>query len=255
VQQFHVKRPLGASIRLDNGRSAMRLLNDNLLERSGVVANSRMNRDRTLTGSNGYAKELGFNPVSLLREKGTSSSCAKWLDLCCGSGKALIEAGKIVQDEGLDTKYEIVGVDLVGSLLPASSNPACLGLIKASLINWQPDRSFDVITCVHGLHYIGDKLGLISRAVSWLTDDGYFAANIDLTNIKYEGGHSASRMVSIELRRNGLEYDPRKKLVTCLGRRIVNCSLRYLGGDDQAGPNYTGQPVVDSYYGRSGPTG
>ena len=28
----------------------------------------------------------------------------------------------------------------------------------------------------------------------------------------------------------------------------MNLPYRYLGADDQAGPNYTGQPAVDSYY-------
>jgi hypothetical protein len=40
----------------------MRFLSDDQLERSGVVANCRMNRERDLTGSNGYDRELGFNP-------------------------------------------------------------------------------------------------------------------------------------------------------------------------------------------------
>lgn len=229
----------------------MELLDDKLLERSAVVANCRMNRDRTLTGSNGYAKELGFNPVSLLREKATPATQATWLDLCCGSGKALLEAAQIVRAERLDANCKIVGVDLVEMLLPAASIPSCLLLLRASLTNWQPDRSWDVITCVHGLHYVGDKLGLISRVASWLTEGGYFAANLDLTNVKFQDGLFASRIVSTELRRNGLEYDPRKKLVTCVGRRLVNFSLRYLGADDRAGPNYTKQPVVDSYYART----
>jgi hypothetical protein len=50
----------------------MRLLTDDVLERSSVVANCRMNRERTLTGSNGYARELGFNPFDLLVAKDCS---------------------------------------------------------------------------------------------------------------------------------------------------------------------------------------
>jgi hypothetical protein len=38
-------------------------LSDDILERSAVVANCRMNRERNLLGSNGYEKELGFNPL------------------------------------------------------------------------------------------------------------------------------------------------------------------------------------------------
>ena len=41
---------------------------------------------------------------------------------------------------------------------------------QASLATWRPERAYDLITCVHGLHYIGDKLGLVARAASWLAD-------------------------------------------------------------------------------------
>ena len=45
----------------------MRLLGDDELERSAVVANCRMNRERDLTGSNGYAREVGFDPLDFLK--------------------------------------------------------------------------------------------------------------------------------------------------------------------------------------------
>ena len=45
----------------------MDLLGDDELERSAVVANCRMNRERGLVGSNGYAVELGFDPLDFLR--------------------------------------------------------------------------------------------------------------------------------------------------------------------------------------------
>lgn len=45
----------------------MNLLNDNSLERPGVVANCQMNRERSHTGSNGYAKEFGFDPLAVLK--------------------------------------------------------------------------------------------------------------------------------------------------------------------------------------------
>lgn len=59
------------------GCQEMRLLGDDALDRSGVVANCRMNRERTLAGSNGYSKELGFNPFDLLMEKACTK--ARWL--------------------------------------------------------------------------------------------------------------------------------------------------------------------------------
>src|SRR5947209_4318775 len=127
-------------------------------------------------------------------------------------------------------------------------NLTCLRLVEASLTTWRPDRVFDLITCVHGLHYVGDKLGLIARAASWLADDGLFVANLDLANLKLGDGRAAGLKVTSDLRRAGLEYDRRKRLVVCRGRKVLDLPYRYLGADDRAGPNYTGQPAVDSYY-------
>jgi SAM-dependent methyltransferase len=224
----------------------MRLLEDEALERSSVVANCQMNRQRTLTGSNGYAKELRLNPLDFLLDR--SGTKVRWLDLCCGEGRALVEAARIIHGQGLDDKFEIVGVDLVA--LPILSEPGawCLRLIRASLTQWQATERFDLITSVHGLHYIGDKLGLIVRAVSWLTDDGRLVANLDLNNIKFADGRVASRIMAKELRRAGMEYDSRRKLVHCSRRSEAQLPFRYCGADDQAGPNYTNQPAVDSYY-------
>ena len=228
----------------------MEFLDDNSLEKSGVVANCCMNRERSLAGSNGYAKQLGFNPLELLLEKAQATGSAAWLDLCCGSGRALIEAASLVRDRRPGSQCEIVGVDLVSSFAAKTSDSGCPRFVHASLNEWQPGRAFDLITCVHGLHYIGDKLALIARVAGWLTDDGYFAANLDLKNFKLTGGRSASHAVSRELRHNGFVYHGRKRLVSCAGRRVAKFSLEYLGADDQAGPNYTRQPVVDSYYTR-----
>jgi SAM-dependent methyltransferase len=226
------------------------LLTDDDLQRSSVVANCRMNRERTLTGSNGYTKELGFNPLDVLMEKAEAK--ARWLDLCCGSGKALIEAAQAVHNRRMEDRVEIVGVDLVAPLSPHDPRLGCLHFVEASLARWQPTGQFDIIACVHGLHYVGDKLGLIARAVSWLKDKGEFVANLDLNNIKLADGRPASRIVAREMRKGGLEYDGRKKLLRCSSRTSLRFPLQYLGANDQAGPNYTRQPAVDSYYEQTG---
>ncbi len=224
---------------------AARLLSDDALERSAVVANCRMNRERELTGSNGYAKEIGFHPLDRLKERQAPGHCAGWLDLCCGSGRALIEAARVGRAEGLE--IEIVGVDLVGMFRRPDPGLTGLRLVEASLRTWEPSRPFDLITCVHGLHYIGDKLGLIARAASWLADDGLFVANLDLENLK-DDGRPASRRIVAHIRRAGLEYDRRRRLVLCRGRKDARLPCRYLGADPGAGPNYTGQPAVNSHY-------
>lgn len=226
----------------------MRLLTDDVLERSGVVANCRMNRERTLVGSNGYSRDLGFNPLDVLMKRLACQEHVRWLDLCCGSGRALIEAAQIIHQDGLETKVEIVGVDLVKVFFPRPAELKCLTLEEASLNRWSSSTYFDLITCVHGLHYIGDKLRLISSAMKWLTDDGRFVANLDVNNFKSIDGRSAARCVATQFREHGLEYNARKKLVSCERRKLVAFPLQYLGADDTAGPNYTGQPAVDSYY-------
>ena len=224
----------------------MRLVGNDELERSAVVANCQMNRERGLAGSNGYDRELGFDPIDFLKNRLDPGWPAAWLDLCCGTGKALIEAATIIRAEGL--AIEIVGVDLVGMFRPYNPSLTHLRLVEASLSIWRPDRAFGLITCVHGLHYVGDKLRLVARAASWLADDGLFVTNLDLANLKLGDGRAVGLKVTSELRRAGLGYDRRKRLVVCRGRRVVNLPYRYLGADDRAGPNYTGQPSVDSYY-------
>jgi SAM-dependent methyltransferase len=224
----------------------MPLLGDAELERSSIVANCRMNRERDLAGSNGYDRELGLNPLDFLRGRTADGRETAWLDLCCGTGKALIQAAGVVHAEGL--AVEIVGVDLVGMF--DRPDPGLIGprLVEASLSTWRPDRHFDLITCVHGLHYVGDKLRLVARAASWLVEDGLFVGNLDLRNLKLADGKSAGRRVASDLRRSGLEYDRRRRRVVCRGRKVVDLPYRYLGADDRAGPNYTGQHAVDSYY-------
>jgi SAM-dependent methyltransferase len=226
----------------------MNLLDDETLERSAVVANCRMNRERVLVGSNGYDKELGMNPLDFLRGRVASGGRSSWLDLCCGSGKALIEATRQVQQEGLGSRIEVVGVDLVGMFASADPGLDGLRLVEASLSTWRPEGRFDLITCVHGLHYVGDKLGLIARAASWLREDGQFVANLDVENLKTSSGVRSSREFLTPLRGHGLGYDRKRRRVICRGHVALDLPLRYLGADDRAGPNYTGQPAVDSYY-------
>ena len=110
----------------------MELLDNNALERSGVVANCRMNRERQLTGSNGYERELRFHPLDVLRPICVTAGEARWLDLCCGSATALAEAAAIVQAESLPVT--IVGVDLVQSSAGTQRKSTACTLLK---LLWQ----------------------------------------------------------------------------------------------------------------------
>lgn len=217
---------------------------DQQLEQSPVVANCGMNRERDLNGTNGYDVEISFQPLSFLNDQLATNGSVRWLDLCCGTGKALIQAATIIERDGMH--IDIVGVDLVGMFMPHSSKH--LALIEASLSTWKPAETFDLITCIHGLHYIGNKLGLIARACSWLNHDGLFVASLDTGNLRLNPGGSSSRVFAKELRQAGVEYLSNKRLISCEGHRRLSLPFVYIGADDEAGPNYTKQPVVNSYY-------
>ena len=67
-----------------------RLLDDPALERSSVVANNAMNRERGLAGANGYGRELGLGALVEIRAAaGRARPASRWLDLCCGPVRAL----------------------------------------------------------------------------------------------------------------------------------------------------------------------
>ncbi|ADJ43846.1 methyltransferase [Amycolatopsis mediterranei S699] len=204
-------------------------MTDDALEASSVVANRAMNRERRLAGRDGYSRVLGFDILSL-------PSGARWLDLCCGSGRALLDAAEARPD------LDVTGVDLVGYF--AAAGP--VRFETASITAWQPAGRFDLVTCVHGLHYVGDKLGALRRAASWLGDGGVFVANFDVAGIEAPGG---ARRVLRALREAGFTYDSRAHRIRRDGPFAGSLPFRYLGADDRAGPNYTGRPAVRSCYG------
>jgi SAM-dependent methyltransferase len=127
-----------------------------------VVANCAMNRERQLAGVNSYTRELGFNPLTFLTSRLDAQPpplTAGWLDLCCGTGRALVQAG---------AQLASTGVDLAGMFDPVPAS-APVRLVTATVLAWEPGQAFDLITCVHGLHYVGDKLAVLALAATWLT--------------------------------------------------------------------------------------
>ncbi|MFI7501482.1 methyltransferase domain-containing protein [Streptomyces sp. NPDC049687] len=213
------------------------------LERSSVVANNTMNRERGLTGVNSYARELGVDPLAWLLER--RPDVPSWLDLCSGEGRALREAAPALPADAV-----LTGVDLVGPLVPLPTPPT-MEEITASVSTWTPTRPYDLITCVHGLHYVGDQLGLLTRAASWLTEDGLLLAHFGPDSIRWADGGAAGRAALAALRAAGFAYDSRRHLLTLQGARTVEPPFTYVGADPEAGPNYTGQPAVGSHYSRA----
>ncbi|MEU6074109.1 class I SAM-dependent methyltransferase [Micromonospora sp. NPDC047074] len=239
---------------MSDQRASLELLGNDVLEQSAVVANCTMNRERQLSGVNSYTRELGFNPVDVLVAglagdgRAEHSAAAGWLDLCCGTGRALIQAAGELRLAGLAERTLLVGVDLVDAFDPAPAPPLNLELICASVATWAPTRTFDLITCLHGLHYVGDKLAVLTRAAGWLTPTGRLVADLDLSSIRLPDGRPAGRRLTARLRAAGFSYDPRRRRIGCTGRREVRLPYSYLGADDRAGANYTGQPAVHSHY-------
>jgi SAM-dependent methyltransferase len=241
------------------------LLDDAALEASSVVANCVMNRERQLIGVDSYTRELGFSPLAVITARlaaeggpadtadtggadAPGDASAGWLDLCCGTGRALIQAAVRLDQDGLAGRAALVGIDLAGAFDRALPQPGGLELVCAPVASWAPGRAFDLITCVHGMHYVGDKLALLARAASWLTPTGQLVVDLDLASIRLADGRPAGRRLASLLRAAGFRYDSRRRRISCAGRLDVCLPYRYLGADDRAGPNYTGQPAVHSYY-------
>jgi SAM-dependent methyltransferase len=224
------------------------LQGDDELARSWVAANCSMQRGRALGGRDGYVRVLGLDPAAELVRLLAADAVrtVRWLDLCCGEARALLEAAETLRGRGLAGRARLTGVDLVE---PVGLNlPPEVSLVPESVSAWRPDDSFDLITCVHGLHYVGDKLGLLARAASWLAADGIFVATFDPSGIRLSDGSPAGRPLAAALRTAGFRYDGRTRRIDRRGYADVRLPFRYLGADDTAGPNYTGQPAVHSYY-------
>lgn len=212
-----------------------------------------MNRERRCLGGNSYQKDLSFDPLEFLAERLRTNESVAWLDLCCGSGKALIEAAtvfadKYSPDENLSNHLQIIGIDLAGIFQPFPCELKHLRLLETSVEDFETVQEFDLITSVHGFHYIGDKLSIVQKYARTLKADGLFLANLDLRNLKFIGKQNSSRTFSRFLRGHGFTVDNRKHLLVLNGRRNFELPFEYLGACDNAGPNYTKQPAVDSYY-------
>jgi SAM-dependent methyltransferase len=215
------------------------LVDEEDLDGYPVVANNAMNRERVLLGTNSYKKELRFDPIEFLLDR--TSDTVFWLDLCCGQGRALIEAASLLPHKDIF----IEGVDLVDYFAPVDEHLPHLSFVVASLRDWVPLVRLDLVTCVHGLHYVGDKLGLIQRVVTWLRPGGRFVATLDLGDLRLPVSQS---LFLRGIREQGLSYNQRTRLLSCNGRRELHLPFKFIGADPTSGPNFTGQPSVTSHY-------
>lgn len=225
----------------------MQLLPEDKLIWSPVVANSRMNRERNASGINSYEQEFKFKPEVFLQQRFSERGAASWLDLCCGQGKALAQVGAYFLSQNLADRIHLEGIDLIGDFVSSSTELHCLHFEVGTIAEFKTERQYDLITCVHGLHYIGNKLEAIEKAVQLLKPEGQFWAHLDLGNIVINHKASADYLKDW-FRKSGLVYNSRTKILKGTGATLINFGLKYMGADDQYGPNYTGQPSVCSYY-------
>lgn len=222
----------------------MQLITDDKLIWSPTVANSRMNRSRNASGINSYEQEFKFKPEQFLENIIAEKGSAAWLDICCGEGRALLQAAKYFTNKNYLQKIKLIGIDLIEN---ENSNSE----VQFSIMAFSAFKSaskFDLITCVHGLHYIGNKLAAIEKAISLLKVNGLFVANLDLSNICIKDVDS-NRLLKDKLKKENILYDSGKKIIKKVGHGEVNFGYHYLGADENSGPNYTGQDAVTSYYG------
>jgi SAM-dependent methyltransferase len=226
----------------------MELLSKDYLERSPIVANNRMNRDRNAVGVNSYERDIWLSPIEYLADVSHQKSSISWLDICCGRAKALIQTAQHLERQFPNKHYHLTGIDLVDMCDPIPTGVQAVSIITESFFNFNATQKFDLITCVHGLHYLGDKLAAIQKACSLLTPDGLFVANLDILNIKSQTKKDFHKDIAKWLQSNGILYNKKRHLITVNGGRSVTIPFKYIGADDQAGPNYTGQEVVDSHY-------
>lgn len=225
----------------------MKLLSENELIWSWVVANSKMNRERKASGVNSYEKELKFKPETFLEDHILQSGSVKWLDICCGQGKALIQAADYLSKKNLQDKATLKGVDLVNSFQPIPPSITCINFEVKSIVDWSEETQYDLITCIHGLHYIGDKLKVLKTVLERLSADGLFVANLDLSNISIANSDTENYLKDI-FNKYTIQYNQRTRLLVCKGPRQLDFNVMYKGASDEAGPNYTGQDAVCSMY-------
>lgn len=225
----------------------MQLLTEEQLIWSPVVANNRMNRKRMASGVNSYEQDLGFRPDTYLNSCLERQGHVKWLDLCCGEGNALLQYAKAITAEGRADAVTLTGLDLVDQFQPIPPLIHCLQFTTGSLVNWTYKEQYDLITCVHGLHYVGDKLTALANSLRAVSDAGIMIASLDINSIKIAGDSNGQYLKKV-FRENDMEYNAKKKVLRCTGPRNICFDLVYKGADDKAGPNYTGQDAVDSYY-------
>lgn len=223
------------------------LLNEKELIWSTTVVNNRMNRGRQAFGVNSYEKEIGINIADYIIQHLRPNKTFRWLDACCGEGNALLQVAAYLKENNLQENVSLIGVDLIDFFNEGAEVYDFVRFETQSLVDWTPEGSYDLITCIHGLHYIGDKLCVIKNLINALSEEGMFFASLDIKNIEI-AGIEEKNLVKQLFQPQNITLNKKKNLLLAKGGQKIQLSPTYLGAKDNIGPNYTGQPAVLSIY-------
>lgn len=210
---------------------------------SEIIANVTMNRGRGLSGVNSYERELRFDIADWLETRVRERGRAVWLDSCCGAGFALQQAASEWAGTGWGRNVELIGVDLID--FPPTPIDG-VRFIAADAAKFQPATPVDLVTCVHGLHYLGDKLGFLQNAYATLAPGGLLLGHLDTANLRLP--LSWARLIR-QMNAQGITLSLKSHLLRM--ERIsqtLHFGLVYRGAAISERPNYTGITVIDSWY-------
>jgi len=223
----------------------MKLLQENELIWSSVVVNNRMNRERNAIGINSYHKEFKIDIYNYLNT--IKNEEVAWLDLCCGNGNAIIQIAEKLSNDKFNKKIKLKGIDLIETFNEKHKQFNFTEFEVNSLLNMNSTEKFDLITCFHGLSYIGDKLKVITLINDKLTEKGFFIGNLDMANLQCKD-LSIKESVKILFKDKGISYNTKTRIIQFHKIKQLHFNCNYLGADDKFGPNYSGQDSVKSYY-------
>ena len=73
-----------------------------------------------------------------------------------------------------------------------------------------------------GLHYVGDKLGLLQRASRWTRGDGLLMMHVDYRNLRIPDNKQSGAQIGRDLHRAGFQYLPGRHLLIRKGSTSCN---------------------------------
>jgi len=226
-----------------------------------VVVNSTMNRGRGLIGVNSYERELRrFDIAAFLRRRAESTAPGRricWLDACCGAGRALTEAADAWESTDWGRRITLLGIDLYDGMPPDRNPEAGLRarFIAGDVLTHLPQEPLDLVTCIHGLHYLPDKLAFLEQAYTRLAPDGgLLLAHLDPANVKLQGAADSPLWPRLlrQARRQGVSLEFRAHLIrierTPNSPAAFSFGANYVTRTVAPHPNYSGMIGVDSWY-------